>query len=77
MIEAQSLAESLWQDSRKEILQALHHPFVRQLGDGTLPRFILCFYSCTDICCAVQSSSHLQLLGPGTVESSAFALRCT
>ena len=34
-------SERLWQDSRKQILQALHHPFICQLGDGSLPRHAL------------------------------------
>ena len=34
------ISEALWQDSREEILKALHHPFVRQLGAGSLPRFV-------------------------------------
>ena len=36
-----TVSESLWQDSRKDILRALHHPFIRQLGDGSLPRHAL------------------------------------
>lgn len=42
MIESQDLADKLWQDSRREILQALHHPFIRQLGNGSLPRYRSC-----------------------------------
>ena len=42
MIGSLDLADKLWQDSRREISQALHHPFIRQLGNGSLPRYRSC-----------------------------------
>lgn len=41
----QSLSERLWQDSHVDVMRALHHPFVRSLGAGTLAKYI--FYQIT------------------------------
>lgn len=40
MVGTETISEALWRDSREQILKALHHPFVRQLGDGSLPRSV-------------------------------------
>ena len=36
--ESTELAAALWQDSARQIADALHSPFVRSLADGSLPK---------------------------------------
>lgn len=32
------IARQLWEDAQQDVQRCLHHPFVRALGAGTLPK---------------------------------------
>ena len=58
MAGSQDLADRLWQDSHREILQALHHPFIRQLGSGSLPRYTSCDIM-RSFCCSYRNDDRI------------------
>ena len=58
MIASRDLADKLWQDSRREIWQALHHPFIRQLGNGILSRYRSCDATRSFICCSFRDKEQ-------------------